>query len=32
MFLIKNNYLYCSKIYVHFSFDRKVYKEQIMLL
>jgi hypothetical protein len=31
-FLIKNNYLYYSKIYAHFSLDRKVYNEQILSL
>jgi hypothetical protein len=30
--LMKNNYLYYSKIYAYFLFDRKVYKEQIMSL
>jgi hypothetical protein len=30
--MIKNNYLYYSKIYVIFFLDRKVYNEQILLL
>jgi hypothetical protein len=28
--MIKNNYLYYSKIYVNFSLYRKVYNEQIL--
>jgi hypothetical protein len=32
IFMIKNNYLYYSRIYSNFSLDRKVYNEQILSL